>query len=676
DTLISIDDHNSHNGKQEFTTLIGKKEEFTPHDRKQKLEHKYKISLKNNKRYRNYDKYFVYSKYIKSELSKNFGDIRKYLTVSDDKFFSMPIEKVDLEIKYISKTEEKDEMKVVSKVEKKIKIEIVSLKLPHSEVIVKILVFLDENKLIMISKDPLYRIYIFIREDNEFIHQSTIKVETYNGKIFLSNGKLFRYEENLGNITKWDINTSKFEAYFLFNNSFDIDNMKLNDNEAFLFVYSKNRGDSWHKNPYQCISVYFTDHGNKLTTFYLIASDIGARLLIVHHKKNEEEKKYYYSICDPFIPSILKGSFADANELFKDFEASCNEIFENKCNIKNNKIVGTLKDFNRIFMPSVVEKIIDLIVKTEFKNDKIEQAETKTDSIHIVPESYIKSDMNVEEFVKECDCLDNDDLVMVMALGVLIWTFNTKDSKIESYLLPPSSYISMICHNLAFSQLQLQPSKDRFFFKALIEMHIKSKFPLIFNGQKLIEDIIKEDEETLLWKVLNRCIEQIEKDKETLNIQIFKIFSRLITKIFKKYPLFFEDELHKLISYINSDNWKESTKPIITKIMKILKYEKQESEIDKIHKIHKNQESEADKIHKIHKKQESDADKIYKIYEKQQSEANKIQKMSDKILKICEKHESEADKIQKMYEKQENFQKILEKIMKKLEIQSLEKHDD
>ncbi|CAG8856581.1 8258_t:CDS:1, partial [Gigaspora margarita] len=103
----------------------------------------------------------------------------------------------------------------------------VSLKLPHSEIIVETLAFLDENKLLMISKYPLCRIYIFTREDDEFIHKSTIKVESYGEKIFLYNGKLFIYDENLGSITKWDINTSKFEAYFLFDNSFDVDNMKL-----------------------------------------------------------------------------------------------------------------------------------------------------------------------------------------------------------------------------------------------------------------------------------------------------------------------------------------------------------------------------------------------------------------------------------------------------------------
>ncbi|CAG8804864.1 2733_t:CDS:1, partial [Gigaspora rosea] len=106
-------------------------------------------------------------------------------------------------------------------------------------------------------------------------------------------------------------------------------------------------------------------------------------------------------------------------------------------------------------------------------------------------------------------------------------------------------------------------------------------------------------------------------------------------------------ELRKFISDINSSDWKESTKPIITKTTKLIKEEKQESE----------------------------ADKINKIYEKQELEADKIQNMIENIMKIKdEKQESENHKIQKIYENQENFQKILEKIMKKLEIQSSEEH--
>ncbi|KAF0447037.1 hypothetical protein F8M41_002851 [Gigaspora margarita] len=575
-------------------------------DNQQKLELKHKISLENNKKYKNYDKYFVYSK----QLSKNFGDIKNYFTVSDDKIEDAIRIKIGI---FNFKTGEN-----------------LFLNLPYSEIIVETLAFLDGDKLIMISKDPLYRIYIFTQENNKFIHRSTTKMETYDEKIFLSNGKLFMYDENLGSITKWDINTSKFEAYFLFDNSFDVDNMKLSDNGVLLFVYGRKRVDNWYKDPYPCISIYSAEHGNKFTTYkyhdktiiidavYLIASDIGARLLIVDHKKNEKEKKYQYHICDPFAPYISIENNVKANKLFEDFEAKSSELFENKYIIKNDKIIGfnndgnlvikglipdndnwisylrgTMKDFNSIFISSVSEKIIDLIRRTidksketteeattdvykeypkkyfvtwtlkyekktfndsmriiltaKFKHDKIEQA----DSIQIVPEAYINSGEDVKEYVKECDCLDNDNLVIVTARSVLIWTFNAKDYKIElnyrwdnggdswdwneenskeiinlfyeigeknfdenkfdikkltkkSYFLPPSSYISMIRYDHAFIQLS---DENRFFFNELIEKHINNKFFLILYGQKLIKDIVKEDEDMWLRKLFDGCIE-------------------------------------------------------------------------------------------------------------------------------------------------------------------------
>ncbi|CAG8820466.1 4619_t:CDS:1, partial [Gigaspora rosea] len=168
---------------------------------------------------------------------------------------------------------------------------------------------------------------------------------------------------------------------------------------------------------------------------------------------------------------------------------------------------------------------------------------------------------------------------IVTARSVFIWIFNTKDYKIELiyrwdnggdswdwngknkkeiislfyeidkenfdanefdikkltkkyYFLPPSSYISMIRDNHAFPQSE-SPKDNKFFFNELIEKHINDKFFLILYGQKLIEDIVKEDKDTWLRKLFDGCIEQIEEDDETLNTQIFKIFSQSIFDIYK-----------------------------------------------------------------------------------------------------------------------------------------------
>ncbi|KAF0412146.1 transient receptor potential cation channel subfamily a member 1-like [Gigaspora margarita] len=624
DTYIPIDDHDTHNGKQE---------EFITHDREQvtmitcspnmkyivtwsdmdksavfwrvsdnqqKLEPENKFSLKNNKQHKNYDKYFVYSKYIECQNNHSniFGNIRNYLTVSDDKFVSMPISEEKDKIKVVIK-DDVSEIKYVEMI--KVGVfnfgtkKIVSLKLPHSEIIVETLAFLDgnnldENKLIIISKEPLYRIYIFTREDDEFIHKSTIKVESYDEKIFLSNGKLFIYHEKLGSITKWDINTSKFEAYFLFDNSISVDNMKLSDNGVLLFVYGKKLDD---KNPYQYISIYSADRGIRLTTckynktvkvdaVYLIAPDIGARLLIVYHKSyRKNDDNYRCSICNPFAPFIPYKSYVkvnNENDLFKDFDVKFDNKFENnfenKFIIKYDKIVGfnntgtlVIKDLIKDLIRDLIKDLIkdsepnynDLIfylrnklkdfntykkiykkphifLTAKFKNDK-----TKSNTIQIVPEIYINSGKKVEEFVEECGCLDNDDLVMVTSLGVLIWTFNTKENKIELNYFWDDENNSLDWKSKEIINLFYDIDEENFGERKFDIKKLKKKKSYFFPTPSYIKD-----EETLLRKLFNGCIKQIEDDDETLNSQIFEIFSQSIFEIYKKNPSFFDNFFIKI----------------------------------------------------------------------------------------------------------------------------------
>ncbi|CAG8736837.1 15605_t:CDS:2 [Gigaspora margarita] len=126
-------------------------------------------------------------------------------------------------------------------------------------------------------------------------------------------------------------------------------------------------------------------------------------------------------------------------------------------------------------------------------------------------------------------------------------------------------------------------------------------------------------------------------------------------------------EIRKLISNINSDNWEESTKPIITKITKAIRDEKPESEFDKIQKMIKKDAKERDRklaleTEEIFKKQALEAEKIKKIFENQASEAKEIKE-------IFGKQALEAKEIK-------GIKEMFDKIMKKLENQSLEKHDN
>ncbi|CAG8584328.1 7149_t:CDS:2, partial [Dentiscutata heterogama] len=48
-----------------------------------------------------------------------------------------------------------------------------------------------------------------------------------------------------------------------------------------------------------------------------------------------------------------------------------------------------------------------IILTAKFKKDNKKDDETKSDSIQIVPELYIKAIMNNKEFINECNCLNN-----------------------------------------------------------------------------------------------------------------------------------------------------------------------------------------------------------------------------------------------------------------------------
>ncbi|RIB27387.1 hypothetical protein C2G38_8224 [Gigaspora rosea] len=71
----------------------------------------------------------------------------------------------------------------------------------------------------------------------------------------------------------------------------------------------------------------------------------------------------------------------------------------------------------------------------------------------------------------------------------------------------------------------------------------KINFFLILYGEKLIKDLIDEDQDTLLRKLCNRCIKIIFESDQVLspNIQLFRIISHSISEIFKVNPTFFAD---------------------------------------------------------------------------------------------------------------------------------------
>ncbi|CAG8744118.1 779_t:CDS:1, partial [Dentiscutata heterogama] len=123
----------------------------------------------------------------------------------------------------------------------------------------------------------------------------------------------------------------------------------------------------------------------------------------------------------------------------------------------------------------------------------------------------------------------------------------------KTYFFPPSTYTSMISYDSVFMQAD---SKKKVFYDELIEKHINNKFFLFLYGKKLIEVIINKDQDMLLRKFCNGCINHIEKNDDVPDMQLFNIVSHSIIEIFKKDPAFFAEFIIKisLLCILNSKN--------------------------------------------------------------------------------------------------------------------------
>ncbi|CAG8763044.1 11945_t:CDS:2, partial [Gigaspora rosea] len=92
---------------------------------------------------------------------------------------------------------------------------------------------------------------------------------SFNTKVFVTpNEKLLIYDKSRfgsGNITKWDLKTSLFEAHFFLSNVFEVHDVKLNYNESLLLVYTTKYTEKKDKKEKNVI-VYLANNGMKLVT--------------------------------------------------------------------------------------------------------------------------------------------------------------------------------------------------------------------------------------------------------------------------------------------------------------------------------------------------------------------------------------------------------------------------
>ncbi|KAF0431413.1 hypothetical protein F8M41_005395 [Gigaspora margarita] len=160
-----------------------------------------------------------------------------------------------------------------------------------------------------------------------------------------------------------------------------------------------------------------------------------------HNGKQEEltphdREQVTMITCSPNMKNIATWSDKD-NSAVCCFDVDNMKLSDNGVPLF---VYGKKRDLIRRTIDKSKETTYKATTKEETKviesKKTIEEVTTDIDK-----EAYINSGKDIREYVKESKCLDNDDLVIVTARSVLIWTFNTKDNKINlNYCWDDESY--------------------------------------------------------------------------------------------------------------------------------------------------------------------------------------------------------------------------------------------
>ncbi|CAG8793547.1 17428_t:CDS:2, partial [Racocetra persica] len=172
------------------------------------------------------------------------------------------------------------------------------------------------------------------------------------------------------------------------------------------------------------------------------------------------------------------------------------------------------------------------------------------------------------EFIK-CECLPNDDLVMVTDTDVYIWTFNTERIQLNYYYSEiegrlsildevtftdsflPSPYITSVIHRRGYS-FGIQEH-----FKELLETYTKEEFYLTIYGYDVMNAIVEFRDYKLAENFCTSCIKlnfKNEKDP-TPNIQLFGIISQFISELTEENSIFVEGFISEISYFIAIDEY-------------------------------------------------------------------------------------------------------------------------
>ncbi|CAG8700651.1 3253_t:CDS:2, partial [Gigaspora rosea] len=276
---------------------------------------------------------------------------------------------------------------------------------------------------------------------------------------------------------------------------------------------------------------------------YFIASNVGERVLIISHVHDSLGR--------------IKMDLNTANDLEKN-------ITRRDCYIQGTETYG------RYFKWTLNCKDVKFALEVSQEKSEVSE-ENKQEPVQEENERelvYEKNQQKANLYIRQCQALNNDDLVMATEKCIILWTFIPskgirvhyiwgvdKDISDKEYweeifskplaerFLPDSDFDRII------NEANIKPDEDNTnLYNLLLDNYIEEKFFLTYYGEILMKKLLSSDKDWLVEKLCKRCINICSYDKDSCdlqsNIQSLSIIAQYYSELIQKNPVI----IHKFLS--------------------------------------------------------------------------------------------------------------------------------
>ncbi|KAF0541196.1 transient receptor potential cation channel subfamily a member 1-like [Gigaspora margarita] len=498
----------------------------------------------------------------------------------------------------------------------------VSLNFPDWQKEIDLLSFIDNGDIVMVNAKH-YRAYVFSNKDNiTWVCKSMIELK-YFKKIYITpKGKLIIFNDTIYEITMWDIEELSIKTRILIDWNHILESVEISDDEKLLSVCAKNEETKETR-----LYVFSTETGMNMaffTTklvinrFHLIFSRKGERLLFISGKQCYLMDPYY--LRNPIEASALFGKI----ETQKPYIIRSDKIIytiDGNVSIKEladdnwvKFLRKTLKDTNSITTPTkeTVDIITEIITNRSTSDYNVDRKEfegkylkwglelgDKSDKsvlISVIDFNYRTDKWNPDKkkqldilpslkgidennFILQCEVLENDDFVTITRIGVIIWTYKLSNIRMHYYwndwngrledfnfektkfkdllenltsgrILPVSNY-ETILKNLNINFWQKEKKEKKQLFKEFLENSIEEEFYLACYGKALMKTFIKLKDDKWIRSLGHNCIDRCMQENNHVisKISLLSIIFENFKELSENHPAFIASAL-SLIGFV------------------------------------------------------------------------------------------------------------------------------